>query len=63
MTSADWIALFKWLAPALPMLFEAMKKGEPVETVFALNRTAADAAFRQARERKLRQAEDQSETD
>ena len=57
MTGADWLMFFKWLQPAIPMLLEAMGKGEPVETVFAVDRAVADTAFRRARERRASRAE------
>lgn len=56
MTAGDWLSFIKWLQPAIPMLFEAMQKGEPVETVFAADRAAVDVAFKRSWERRASRA-------
>ena len=57
MTPTDVIAMLTWLQPAIPMLYEAFKNGQPVEAVFGTDRAATDAAFRRARQKRLARRE------
>lgn len=54
MPVADIFAFLTWLGPAIPVLVEAFKKGEAVETVFAVNKAALDVAFSSARSRRAK---------
>lgn len=55
MTVTDLLALLSWLAPAVPALMEAMKKGQPVESIIAADKLALDVAFKSARARRAAQ--------
>lgn len=50
----DVIDFLKWLSPAVPVLVEAFRKGEAVETVFAVNKASLDVAFSSARARRAK---------
>ena len=54
MTIVDVMAILKFVEPAVPMILKAIKAGQPVETIFALNTAALDTAFASARSRKAR---------
>ena len=54
MPLSDILALLKWLEPVIPALMEAFRNNQPVEAVFAVNRTAMEKAFTSARSRRAR---------
>lgn len=58
MPLSDILGLLKWLEPVIPALMEAFRSNQPVEAVFAVNKTAMDAAFTSARSRRARRPKD-----
>ena len=58
MPLSDILGLLKWLEPVIPALMEAFRNNQPVEAVFAVNKTAMDAAFTSARSRRARRPKD-----